>query len=259
MPELPDVEGFLKPARRAQGRTVSGVRAPDRAYVRNRTPETVGRALRGARLGAPRRHGKWLLLSAGERAELLLHFGMTGSLEWLADAGGEDLHAHDRLVLALDGGAELRMRDQRRFGGVWLARSERERDEITGPLGPDARGLPDEAFQQRLDGRRGAIKAALMDQEVVAGVGNLLADEVLWRARVHPRAGAGEVDAARVSAALRDTIEAAIPHGLIPREDGWLTAVRDDEDGSCPRCGAALRHGRVGQRATAWCPHCQPT
>ena len=258
MPELPDVEGFLEQARRAQGHTVTGLRAPDRAYVRNRVPETVGRALRGARLGPPYRHGKWLMLSAGEGAHLLVHFGMTGSLEWLADAGGEELHAHDRVVLALDGSAELRVRDQRRFGGVWLARSQREHEEITGPLGPDARGLADEALRERLAGRRGAIKTALMNQEVVAGVGNLLADEVLWRARTHPSAATFEVDDPRIADALRDTIEAAIPHGLIPRENGWLTAVRDEERGRCPRCGAELCHGRVQQRATTWCPRCQP-
>lgn len=259
MPELPDVEGFLEPARRARGRTVAGVRVPDRAYVRNRTSATLGRALRGARLGPARRHGKWLLLPAGERSQLLVHFGMTGSLEWLAGAGGAELHSHDRVVLALDGGAELRVRDQRRFGGVWLARSERERDEVTGPLGPDARGLSDDALRARLEGRRGAIKAALMDQKVVAGVGNLLADEVLWRARTPPKAAAREVDAARLAAALRDTIEAAIPHGLVPRADGWLTAVRDEDDPRCPRCATKLGHGRVGQRATAWCPRCQRT
>lgn len=257
MPELPDVEGFLQRARRARDRTVRSVRVRDREYVRNRAPTTLSRRLRGAQLGAPWRHGKWLVVPAGDD-ELVVHFGMTGSLHCRGDADGEaELHPHDRVVLCLDGGAEVRLRDQRRFGGVWLARSERERGEITGALGPDGRGLPDDAVQERLEGRRGAIKAALMDQEVIAGVGNLLADEVLWRARTHPKARAGDVDAARLAAALRDTIEAAIAYGLIPHEQGWLTAVRDEQDGRCPRCQSKLDHGRVGQRATIWCPRCQ--
>jgi formamidopyrimidine-DNA glycosylase len=254
LPELPDVEGFRRYlARHAQGRRIARVDVPDREIVRNRTPQGLGRALHGETFAAPRRHGKWLIALVGD-VELLLHFGMTGELRWSLDRA--ERHRHDRLILVCEGG-ELRYNNMRRFGGVWLARDAGERDAVTGPLGPDAAALSPERFERLLGGRRGAIKAALMDQRLIAGIGNLLSDEILWRAGVHP---AREVRALgpgrrrRVYEALHAAVGESVRYGRVPHGTRWLTRVRDDGAAVCPRCGTRLRRATIAGRTACWCP-----
>lgn len=261
MPELPDVEGFRRfVARHAEGHGIAAVEVPDPAIVRNRSPQGLGRSLHGRRLGSPGRHGKWLIVpvesSAGD-LELLLHFGMTGLLSWGDDRA--DRHRHDRLIVVCERG-ELRYNNMRRFGGVWLAADRREREAVTGPLGPDALALSGEQFEQLVAGRRGGIKAALMDQRLVAGVGNLLSDEILWRARVNPRTALTDLNRRRRNAiyrALHDAVSESVRYGRVPHGPRWLTRVRDDRQARCPRCGAHLRRGTVAGRTACWCPRCQ--
>jgi formamidopyrimidine-DNA glycosylase len=146
----------------------------------------------------------------------------------------------------------------RKFGGFWLA-GEGEVEEVTGPLGPDAASLGREGFVELVAGRRGGIKALLMDQRAIAGVGNLLGDEVLWRARIHPRRLAAKISPAKARAlhdSLGATIREANRHGRIPPIEGWLTGVRDRR-GPCPRCGTRVRKATVAGRTACWCPRCQ--
>lgn len=257
MPELPDVEGFRRVfAEHAAGRTVERVEVLDRSMLRNRRPQALGRLLAGQRLRDPRRHGKWMIVPVGG-GWLLLHFGMTGLLEWCAR--GSERHAHDRLILVCDRG-ELRYRNMRKFGGVWVARDDAERDRVIGPLGPDARGIARERFDELIASRRGAIKAALMDQRLIAGLGNLLSDEALWRARVNPRAACRSLSPRRRVAlhdAVRATVRESIPAGRVPHGPKWLTAVRDRPDARCPRCGTKLIKATVAGRTACWCRRCQ--
>jgi formamidopyrimidine-DNA glycosylase len=238
----------------AVGRRIEAVEVLDRVMLRNSSPQAIARALKGRRFAEPRRHGKWLLAPAGE-ATVLMHFGMTGLLDWAPrDA---DRHPHDRLVFVCRGG-ELRYRNMRKFGGVWLALSRPE--EVTGPLGPDAAGLDHDAFRALIDRRRGGVKAALMDQRLIAGLGNLMVDETLWRARVNPRAEVHRMSSRRLDAvyeAMEEVVRESIPTGRVPGFEGWLTGVRDQRDAECPRCGAGLRKATVAGRTTCWCPRCQ--
>jgi formamidopyrimidine-DNA glycosylase len=254
VPELPDVEGYRRYlARHAQGRRIVRIDVPDREIVRNRTPQGLRRALNGETFSVPRRHGKWLIAPVGE-AELLLHFGMTGELRWSPD--GEDRHRHDRLIVVCNGG-ELRYNNMRRFGGVWLARDDDEHDAVTGPLGPDAARLGRDQFEQLMGRRRGAIKAALMDQRLIAGIGNLLSDEILWRACVHPATevkALGPARRRRLYEALHAAIAESVRYGRVPHGKRWLTRVRDDRSAACPRCGTRLRRARIAGRTACWCP-----
>jgi formamidopyrimidine-DNA glycosylase len=254
VPELPDVEGFRRVlSGNAAGKRIEAIEAPDRTLLRNTTPTALGQALTGHRFREPDRHGKWLIVSA-DRAVVLMHFGMTGLLEWAPR--GWDRHIHDRVVFVYRD-AELRYRNMRKFGGIWLASDPRA---VTGALGPDAQTLRREQFHELLTGRRGGIKAALMDQRLVAGLGNLLSDEILWRARVNPRAAISDLRPKRRDAiydALRETLRGSVRAGRVPHGPNWLTAVRDQRDASCPRCGAKLRKGTVAGRSACWCPRCQ--
>ncbi len=181
---------------------------------------------------------------------------MTGLLEW-SERG--DRHPHDRMVFVCRGG-ELRYRNMRKFGGVWLVRDEREYRHVTGPLGPDAQSIGRSELEELLRGRRGEVKAALMDQRLIAGIGNLLSDEILWRARVNPRARCSSLSARRREAlrhALRASLRESIPAGRVPHGPRWLTRVRDERRPACPRCGTRLRKASVAGRTACWCPRCQ--
>ncbi len=257
MPELPDVEGFRRfLERHASGQMVKRVDVPDTELVRNRTARSLNSAVDGQRFGSPRRHGKWLIAPVGN-VEVLMHFGMTGALAW--SRPDADRHIHDRVIFVCERG-ELRYNNMRRFGGVWLAEDAHERDQVTGPLGPDAAGMSAEEFAALLAHRRGSIKAALMDQRLIAGIGNLMSDEILWRARIPPSAPVQRLSARRrrrIYEALRAVVSESRRYGRVPHGRRWLTRVRDNRGAACPRCGASLRRGTVAGRTAVWCPRCQ--
>jgi formamidopyrimidine-DNA glycosylase len=259
MPELPDVEASRRYlAEHAAGQRIERVDAPDPDLLRNTTPQGMGRALSGRRFTEPERHGKWLLAGTDGEPVAVLHFGMTGFLTWVGHDDARDPHDH---VVFVCGEGELRVNIQRKFGGVWLAKDDAEVEDITGPLGPDAAGLDREGLATVLDGRRGGTKSALMDQELIAGVGNIVADEVLWHARLHPRHAVPELDDSdldRLAAALDEVLARSIEAGRVPRGVDWLTHARDVDDPTCPRCGTAIEQGTVNSRPTYWCPSCQP-
>jgi formamidopyrimidine-DNA glycosylase len=250
LPELPDVEGFRRVAREAAGRRIEGVDVLDGTLLRGGRGSTIV----GARFGDPRRHGKWLIFPAGD-AEVLMHFGMTGRLDWGRRDSGRD--RHDRIVFVCRGG-ELRYRNMRKFGGVWISKRGRER--VTGPLGPDAAEIDRGCFRELLGRRRGGIKAALMDQKLIAGLGNLMVDEVVWRARVNPRAQVARLSRRRIDRlweAMDAVVSDSVSTGRVPPAEGWLTGARDAREPTCPRCGMRLRRTTVAGRTTVWCPRCQ--
>jgi formamidopyrimidine-DNA glycosylase len=258
MPELPDVEGFRRVlAAHAVGRPVRRVDVLDGGVLRGVAARRLSETVRGRRFGEPRRLGKWLVIPVGPGA-MLLHFGMTGSLEWAEP--GQDLHRHDRVVFAFSTG-ELRYRDMRKLQGLRLLESREEVHRVLADVGPDAAEVSRDRLRELLAGRRGRVKTALLDQSVMAGIGNLLGDEILWRARLHPStscARLGADDLAHLHKAMRAVLREAMKAGRVPPRRSWLTGHRDEPDGCCPRCGTALAHDRVGGRATVWCPACQP-
>jgi formamidopyrimidine-DNA glycosylase len=258
MPELPDVEGFRRElADKLPGRLVRRVDVRDAGVLRNTTGRALARNLVKHTFRDPRRHGKWLILPT-DGPTLIIHSGMTGQ-PYYASAGAEE-KGYERLVIGLDRG-ELRYADLRKLRGVWLAADDDEAAEVMGEQGPDALGLDLPSFRRALRGRRGALKPTLMDQSVIAGLGNLLTDEILWRARVHPSRPIGSLDddIPRLHAAMKRVLQTSVRHGRVPGLPRWLTRVRDDPDPSCPRCGTRLMRRSVGGRSSVWCPHCQLT
>jgi formamidopyrimidine-DNA glycosylase len=187
-----------------------------------------------------------------------VHSGMTGQ-PYYASAGADD-KGYERLVIGLDRG-QLRYADLRKLRGVWLAADDDEAAEVMGKQGPDALGLDLRSFRTALDGRRGALKPTLMDQSVIAGLGNLLTDEILWQARLPPARPVTSLDADEVRGlhtTTRRVLRTAVRHGCVPSLPRWLTRARDDPDPTCPRCGARLARRRIGGRTSLWCPRCQP-
>ncbi|MFF7140834.1 Fpg/Nei family DNA glycosylase [Streptomyces nodosus] len=259
MPELPDVEAFRRVALSCgRGRCVTETEVRDAGVLRGVTARRLRTELKGRRLGAAWRHGKWLFVPTDGAFTLVCHFGMTGSLR----CGGPDdpVAPHDRVLLTLDDGRELRYRDQRKLGSVRLA-DEETVDRMVDGLGPDALSVDRAEFGRRLTARRGAVKGALMNQSVVAGLGNLLSDEVLWRAHVGPRVPVRELSTTelrRLHTAMGRVLGTSVRAGCVPPRHSWLTGHRDaGGDPVCPRCGRHLRSRRVAGRRTVWCPKCQ--
>jgi formamidopyrimidine-DNA glycosylase len=259
VPELPDVEMYRRFfSGHAAGRTVRSVVVPDPTILRNTTARSIDRALRGRRFEEPDRLGKWLVCWTDGPA-LLLHFGMTGDLIWSGDE--PDRHRHDRVIIELEGGDELRYRNMRKLGGAWLAHDRTEADAILGSLGPDALAISRKEFLERLGRRRCGVKAALMDQAFVAGVGNLVADEVLWQARLHPRRSVESLSEQErptlyrtMHAVLKESVDR---YDYVPRKRSWLNHVRGLPGATCPRCGTPLERITSAGRTTYLCPACQ--
>ncbi|GLX50000.1 formamidopyrimidine-DNA glycosylase [Streptomyces hygroscopicus subsp. hygroscopicus] len=259
MPELPDVEGFRRVlASCAKGRVVRRVDVRDTGVLHGVGTRGLRDALEGRRFAEPERHGKWLLART-DGPTVLLHFGMTGLL--LPAGPGDAVEAHDRVLFTLDDGRQLRYRDQRKLRGLWLAHDDLDVDRLLARLGPDALTVTRDDFETALRARRGALKTTLTDQSVLAGLGNLLADEILWRAGLRPDRRARDLTPAelrRLHVQLGRTLRPAVTAGRVPPRPSWLTGHRDDPDPACPRCGTHLRRTRMGGRGTVWCPRCQP-
>ncbi len=260
MPELPDVEGFRRTLDACgRGRRIEKVHVTDRGVLRGVSERGLRGALEGRTLRAPQRHGKWLIARTDGGPALLLHFGMTGRL--LCCPPRDPPQRYDRVRLDLGGGRGLRYQDQRKLQGLRLAADEAEVERALRGQGPDALSVGREEFGGLLRRRRATLKAVLMDQSALAGLGNLLVDEILWRARLSPARPANTLtdeQARALYAAMRRTLRLAVPTGRVPGRRSWLTGRRDDGDPRCPRCGTGLRRRRIAGRTTVDCPHCQP-
>ena len=211
--------------------------------VRGRPVDEFVRSLEGQRFEQPSRHGKWML--AGTRGPtLLIHFGMTGRLRW--EARESAALRFDRVDLCLEDG-RLVFQDQRNLSGLWLAVDPDEVRQVIGDLGPDAFGLTAQELGERFAGPR-MIKALLMDQSVLAGLGNMLSDEVLWRARIHPSRRSNDLEPDEVQALTRSlhrVLTDSVKAGEIPREPTWLASQRSQANPRCPRCRTGLRTNRI--------------
>jgi formamidopyrimidine-DNA glycosylase len=240
MPELPEVESYAQFfALHALDRTISRVRVLDERILAVR--KTALRKLVGRRFTHVRRHGKHLFAQAGD-VWLRLHFGMTGDLT--AGAG-----RFAKVVFEFEDDTRLAFDDMRLFGVVDLVRDPdvfiRERG-----LGPDPLVIGVREFRARLAGRRGAIKALLLSQNVVAGVGNLYADETLFRAGIHPGRGAdclSNDDVKAIFTTLRRTLRGAIGGRAF-----FMVGHREEGE-RCPRCGGTIQRTVVGGRTTYFC------
>jgi formamidopyrimidine-DNA glycosylase len=275
MPELPEVEAARRLAQRvATGRRIAGVWCAADSIVLDRVgPARVRRALLGRRVLAARRHGKHLWLELDRRPWPTLHFGMSGGLYtpgrgvWLVAHGRNDPRAawpprFTKLHLTFDDAGELAFADPRRLGRLRL-RDDPRHDPPIGRLGFDAyRELPPlSRFFPTLHARAAPIKAVLLDQTFAAGVGNWVADEVLYQARIDPRRpahGLTAAEAGRLRRRLRSVLATAVRAGAdsdrYPRT--WLFHRRWDRNVTTAR-GEAIRHQTIGGRTAAWVPAVQ--
>ena len=273
MPELPEVETVRRTLLEGglAGLAIRDVRVLHPGAVRWPEPARFAAELRGRRIDGVSRRGKFLLLDLGGRT-LACHLRMTGRL-WLA-AREDALPSHTHVVFELSDGRDLRFRDVRRFGGFSLLEADGAMaPELLARLGPEPEDLTPAALAQACARRpRSTVKALLLDQSVVAGLGNIYADEALHRARVHPARTCGslsEKERGAVLRALRAVLRDALRHRgttFLDFRDGagepgafqdFLRVYRR-EGLPCRRCGTPIQKTRVAGRGTHLCPRCQP-
>jgi formamidopyrimidine-DNA glycosylase len=272
MPELPEVETVRRIlehhvsdalVQRVGGRSITMRRDLDLPLLKRR--------LTGRRLSGFRRRGKYLIVDLDDGGHALVHLGMSGRLMLQPPEAPRLLHTH--LVLHLDGASELRLVDPRRFGFfVWLPPGGEAEDRSLAALGvePLDPGLTT-VLPPLLKPRRAPIKALLLDQHLVAGVGNIYANEALWRAGIDPRRAPSRISVERLTnlaGCVRDVLAEACEQGgttirdfATPEGDFGYFAVRlavYGKDGQpCPNCGQCLVGAPIRGRATTWCPQCQ--
>lgn len=272
MPELPEVESIrrrLEPLLR--GRRFARVAIDDARLTRPFDPNEVACELVGERVAELDRRGKYLIVRFESGRGLLVHLRMTGSL--LAGVTPESGDVHRRALVTLDDGSTLAYHDVRRFG-TWLLLEPGELDGyLSARVGPEplASRFHSRELARGLAGRRAPVKAALLDQRTVAGVGNIYADEALWWARIHPATPAAALDADEVKALYRG-VRRALRRG-VERQGSTLRDYRlpDGAGGGmqhefrvygragepCSRCGTPIDKIRIAGRGTWYCPTCQ--
>jgi formamidopyrimidine-DNA glycosylase len=273
VPELPEVETVRRRiAPVLEGRVLERVEIHDPRLVRPYEPAEVAAELEGERVTAVERRGKYLIVRFESGRALLIHLRMTGSLRHSDTGLAED--AHRRAVVRLDNGADVAYRDVRRFG-TWLLL---EPGELAPYLAAKVGDEPLDALftvarlGERLARRRAPVKAALLDQRTLAGLGNIYVDEALWRARIHPLRPAETLDRnelRRLHRGIRAALEAGIARqGSTLRDyrlpDGAEGGMQKEfkvygrADEPCDRCGTPIAKTRAGGRGTWFCPTCQP-
>jgi formamidopyrimidine-DNA glycosylase len=273
MPELPEVETIRRQlAPKVGGRTIADADVLDPLWCAPRSPAETAGALRGRRIEGLGRRGKYLIVALEGGRFCVMHLRMTGNLLWLRPQDDEPPYLRVRLVL--DGGERLVFCDLRRFGtGIVLDGEPALEEHLGSRLGPEPLdpAFTADVLRAQAGGRKAPVKAFLLDQSRIAGIGNIYADEALFRARIHPLKPAGRLRRAeteRLRDAIVETLEAGIESfgASIDRyrdangergemQNRFLVHLREGEP--CPRCGTKVVKMRAAGRGTYVCPSCQ--
>lgn len=257
MPELPEVERAAEALRDAiGGRTIAHVRLLH-ASLRRRVSARILGALSGARVRDVERRGKHQLVHLEDGRVIHVHFRMNG--DWVIGWAADPLPRFARAVLQFNDGARVVLEDSRALSTLEVHRTI---DQVPLALGPEPHdpALTAVALSQALSRRRVPIKVALLDQRVIAGLGNIYTSEALWRARIDPRTSAatlGRAELSRLLTAVRAVITRATG-GRYSRFEGARLDVYDREGVPCRRCRTPIERIRQAGRSTYFCPHCQP-
>ena len=266
MPELPDVEIYKRCLdEHALRRTIERVIVNDARILGDLPPDTFVSTLTGNRFEESRRHGKHLLVRLRKDGCLTMHFGMTGKLVCFEDEADDP--PYDRLRFDFTGGRHLAYVNRRMLGRVGLA-DDADRFIQAEGLGPDALDprFDFEAFTRAIEGRRRDVKSVLMDQTLIAGIGNIYSDESLFQARLHPKTPVTSLDErqrAELFRQIKAVLETAIECGagseqFLERLPDHFLLPHRKKGGKCPRCGSPIATLKAAGRTSYDCPRCQP-
>lgn len=272
MPELPEVETVRRVVEpQIAGRTILSVTVKHPQVIASPEAEEFCHKLNGQQIAGMERRGKFLTICTDDH-RVTLHLRMTGSL--LVTPADYEVAKHTHLIIRLDDQMEVRFIDTRRFGRFWLLDKDAE-DTVTGihrlGLEPFDERLTAQYLQEKLAGKKKTVKECLLDQSIVAGIGNIYADEILFRVRIHPQTKAGSLsfdELARLSAEIPQALSYYIEKNQISPKDYLAGKGRDYRNTPylrvyghgnepCPVCGAILCKEVIGGRGSVFCPMCQ--
>jgi formamidopyrimidine-DNA glycosylase len=259
MPELPDVEHYKRyTGSTALKKKIKEVSVYNKKILDGISAGKFTDGLKGERFDALRRRGKYLFLRAGKKRWLYLHFGMTGDIRYFSKDGKKP--DHTRVLFTFTNGYQLAFINQRLLGKAGITDTvERVIEEKE--LGPDALEIGRKEFAEKIGKKKGSVKAALMDQKAMAGVGNIYADEILFQSRVDPGKKVPEIGDGKIrkiygnmNRILKKAAEKKADPDKFPRS--WLIPRRE-KGADCPRCGGSLRKKKISGRSSYFCPGCQ--
>lgn len=261
MPELPDVEVFKQYLDATSlHKEIDRVEVYSTQVLEGISAKKLRRRLEGHTFEFSRRHGKYLFVRLNDSNWLVLHFGMTGSLKYFKDLDKDT--PHDRLLIGFSNGYYLAYNSQRKLGKVGMVGDVKKFVKEKG-LGPDAldTNVDSRAFGEALTGRTAPVKAVLMNQRHIAGIGNIYSDEILFQAGIQPQTQINRLNGKALEKlfhATREVLHTAIDCRANPGEfpNSYLLLVRR-KGGSCPKCGRAIRQVRISGRTAYYCAHCQ--
>src|SRR5437764_10512595 len=260
MPELPDVETFKRYLDATSlHQPINGVDVRSAYVLKGVSEREFGRQVKGRSFESSCRHGKHLFVRADRDLWLRLHFGMTGSLHYFKQHE-EQAPRHTRVLFVFANAHSLAFEDQRKFGEIGLI-EDVNKFLKNRALGPDALDITLSQSREILGRHHGSVKTILLNQKLIAGIGNIYADEILFRARIHPATQVStlkEKAVTKLFRAARDilkkAIEAKADMDRMPKS--WLLPHRG-RGGKCPRCGRELKSATIGGRTAWFCTHCQ--
>ncbi len=271
MPELPEVESVLRALRDSTpplpGRMIRSASIFSKVVVTGDYSDVFNDVVAGITFSTISRHGKYLIFRLSKPCGcsrdmfMIVHLRMTGRLFLVPQE--QAVVKHTRMTLTLDDGLALRFDDPRKFGRVWLVDDPAK---VISGLGPDALTVNQEIFRSKISVYNRQIKPLLLDQSFIAGIGNIYADESLYRAGIHPLTSSSslsELQIERLHSAICEVLSEAVDanganiDGVFSEGD-FVVSVYGRKDKPCPKCGSPIVKIRVGQRGTHFCPVCQP-
>ena len=261
MPELPDVAIFTQYLNAtALHQKITSVQARSSDVLVDLAPSQLEKELGGHRFESSARHGKYLFAALDNGKWLVFHFGMTGFLKYFKKP--EKDPSHDRLQISFSNGHHLAFDCQRKLGKIYL-RDDSKAFTKEKALGPDALdpNLDFVFFSEALGKSKAAVKSALMNQQIVAGIGNVYSDEILFQAGIHPKTKAGHVDKKSLQTVfeqMKEVLRKAIERRADPEKfpETYIIAQRHGK-GVCPACGGKIERLKISGRSAYYCPQCQ--
>jgi formamidopyrimidine-DNA glycosylase len=259
MPELPDVEIFRRYFNRTSlNRRIESVNAHEARVLEGVSGKKLSQRLEGLSFTASTRRGKHMFAKLSDGGWLMLHFGMTGFLKYYKDENSAP--EHPRVVFEFDNGYRLAWDSRRMIGRVSLT-GDPDEFAAKNDLGPDAMNISKEEFLELMRGKRGMIKTALMDQSLIAGIGNVYSDEMLFQTGVHPKTKVGDLSddtLGKLYDNMRKVFETVIESSIDPAEmPDWLMTAHRGRDNDCPGCKGKMEKIRISGRNGYICKKCQ--
>lgn len=259
MPELPEVESFGKYLDRTSlDKTIENVEVKNPELLQNVNADVLKEKLEGHKFKYTKRYGKYTFTALDNNFWLILHYGMTGRLKYFKNQ--DEVPSYDRLLITFEDGGHLAFDDPRKFGKINMTSSIEDFVKEK-KLGSDATEINLKVFKEIFEKRKGAIKSLLMDQHIMAGIGNIYSDEILFQAGIHPKVPANKLNSAqieRIFKVMKSVLKTSVDKRIADEElpDSFIIPHRK-KNGKCPNSDIKLKTIKVSSRTAYYCPQCQ--